>query len=775
MPVAAARPLALSLALALFSLYLLSSSLSIRVGGDESILFGTVDSLVKRGSFEVDQLASIPKGDPDAKSADWDYGFYGRDGRQYGKSGLGHVLLLAPLEALALRLPGVGLLNVAMLFSPLVTAATAALLCLLAARLGYRPRVGLALGLLYGVATFAWPFAKTLFPEPPSALLLLLALWFTLAFGERPRYGAAFGVAVALGLAFWVKGTNLVVGPVLAVFMAWRLYRGRAPLHRWLACALAALAPLTLAALVWGAFNVYRFGDPLQAGYDFGFTTPLLHGLYGLLLSPGKGFFWYSPILLAALVAAPAFIRRHGAVAWLVVACALAQLPVYATWRVWTGGWAWGPRFLLPATPFVALLLLPLLDAWAHPAAGWRGRALAALTGLSLALQLEGVAVHYALYLQQMVPLDRVSNSVVVFQLWASPLLGQTAYLQPRYLDLAWLGVDDDGQVAIHWAILAPLLVATLVTLTLLALHVRAAGPSCSPASPAGRLGRLGLPLAALVVLCGTVAALRAAFDAEDPSYRRLVRDLAEQRAAGYVFSNYANEASFLNLNRSPLPGLGLPDAPRLSRRAQLLLAAFDQRTRPTEGAPRWLVQVAQARPGDPDTAVERWLASHGFPTATKWYGTIRLNRFLFLSAPLAESRDLSTRFGSVLVLRRVAWSAPLDWQGQHLLPVSLLWSRDGSVDGSYRISVQLLDGRGTLLAEEDGVPVGGAYPTTAWRKGEMVADNWLLALPAALDPGECRLAVSVSDPRTGARLAVVGGEPGPETDSALVARPRLP
>src|SRR5437762_196937 len=122
MPSTAPRSLPLALAVALFSLYALTSSFTFLIGGDESILFGTADSLVKRGSAEVDQLASIPKGDPDAKSTNWDYGFYGRDGHQFGKSGLGHVLLVAPLEALALQLPGVGLVNVVMLFSPLVTA-----------------------------------------------------------------------------------------------------------------------------------------------------------------------------------------------------------------------------------------------------------------------------------------------------------------------------------------------------------------------------------------------------------------------------------------------------------------------------------------------------------------------------------------------------------------------------------------------------------------------------------------------------------------------------
>src|SRR5439155_5421907 len=116
----------------------------------------------------------------------------------------------------------------------------------------------------------------------------------------------------------------------------------------------------------------------------------------------------------------------------------------------------------LPATPFVALLMLPLLGWWLRPHAGWRGRLFAALIGLSLAVQIEGLAVHYSLYLQRMVPVDRVSNTVVVDRPWASPLLGQALYLQPRYLDLAWLAVDDEGEVGLRAGVLVPLLVGCL-------------------------------------------------------------------------------------------------------------------------------------------------------------------------------------------------------------------------------------------------------------------------------------------------------------------------
>jgi hypothetical protein len=717
-----------------------------------------------------------------------------------------------------------------MLFSPLVTAATAVLLASIATRLGYGRGTALALGLLYGVATFAWPYTKSLFPEPPSALALVLALWLLVRFAEQPRARVVLTLGIVFGLAFWIKGTNLAVLPVAAAFVGWRLLRSRAPLRTWLVCTLAGALPVVVAALVWAAFNVARFGDPLQAGYNFGFTNPILHGLYGLLLSPGKGFFWYSPLLLGALLAAPAFLRRHGDLGWLILAFALVQVPVYAAWRVWTGGWAWGPRFLLPAAPFVALLLLPLLARWLRPGAGWRGRALAASIGLSVALQLEGLAVHYAVYLTAMVPLDRVSNALVVNSVWASPLLGQTRYLQPRFLDLAWLALDDEGVVAVNWQILIPLLAATLAAFvalwwlwrdTYLSPSVagdkghptrrsrdgdpdkplRYAGGTVvvsdasaatakqgkggtprdgaalrTPTSPrvtdGGRPPSVPLVLAGLVVLvCGAVS-LRAVYLAEDPAYRRLVQALAEEPgASGYVFSNYAREASFLNLNRSRLPGLGLPDETKLTERAALLLRSFEARVAPADGRSPWVaLHVAQARPGDADTVVERWLAGRGYPLEPLWFGNVRVNRFLH-PAVAVTGRNLQARFGEGMGLQHAAWSGPVEWNGARFVPVALTWKRLEGMEDSYEVVVQLLDARGALLAQSDGVPSGGAAPTAQWDRDEDVTDNHLLPLPPRFPAGEYALVVSAIDPRNAQRLAVSGAEPGAERNTALLAR----
>ena len=68
--------------------------------------------------------------------------------------------------------------------------------------------------------------------------------------------------------------------------------------------------------------------------------------------------------------------------------------------------------------------------------------------------------------------------------------------------------------------------------------------------------------------------------------------------------------------------------------------------------------------------------------------------------------------------------------------------------------NMRLLDGQGQLVWGSDGPPLGGLYPTSAWRRSEIVAEPRSLALDE-LAPGEYTLAVGLYHPATLVRLPV--------------------
>ena len=147
--------------------------------------------------------------------------------------------------------------------------------------------------------------------------------------------------------------------------------------------------------------NWLRFGSFSSTGYtEVAWTTPLLLGLYGLLFSPGKGALVYAPLLILSLGAWLVFARQRRAEAWLIAGLWLSYLFFYAPYNFWTGGFNWGPRFLLPVLPLGFLPVGALLEEG-------KGRLVRALFVLlfavGLAIQMPAILVDHSRYLYQQV------------------------------------------------------------------------------------------------------------------------------------------------------------------------------------------------------------------------------------------------------------------------------------------------------------------------------------------------------------------------------------
>lgn len=72
----------------------------------------------------------------------------------------------------------------------------------------------------------------------------------------------------------------------------------------------------------------------------------------------------------------------------------------------------------------------------------------------------------------------------------------------------------------------------------------------------------------------------------------------------------------------------------------------------------------------------------------------------------------------------------------------------------SFKVSARLVDADGHTVSATDAEPVSGAYATTAWRPGEVVADAYEIPLPAGLPPGEYTPLVVVYESVTGIERA---------------------
>ena len=141
--------------------------------------------------------------------------------------------------------------------------------------------------------------------------------------------------------------------------------------------------------MILGIYNRLAFGSAfaLSSGNErnAAFRAMASAGLFGiglpnpmtfvrLLFDPSKGLFVFSPVLVLALFAIPrAYRRLDRAQFWSLVLVPASLLVLYSGYPNWHGGWTVGARYLVPALPFLALLLTffdeqprvePLLLGW---------------------------------------------------------------------------------------------------------------------------------------------------------------------------------------------------------------------------------------------------------------------------------------------------------------------------------------------------------------------------------------------------------------------------
>ncbi len=612
------KALALALFLFLLSAYLLTYSGSFH-SSDGQAMFSVTESLVRRGECDINQIRWMGL----------QQGTFGPNGELYCRKGLGTSLLTIPLAWLGMVVPFWGVVQSGMLFNVIVTALTGLLVFLYVRRLGHSPSTGLISGLVFGLGTMAWPYAKYLFSDPLSGLSLLASAHFLLHLAS-PRAAAGLKPAllsgVCLGLAIATRFANAVLIPLfLAVLVAYLLRRDGlagwptvgSRLSGLLSTAWREICAFLLPLLLWGivmaAYNYLRFGNPLTTGYlpEESFSAPWARGTLGLLISPGRGLFLYCPILLALIPAWPSFFRRHRLEAIFLALISLSYLLLYGKWFMWHGGFAWGPRFLVPIIPLLIIMLSPLVERL-------RGRWLGlfwALFAVSLAVQVLGLSIdfihHQEALLETGLPLF---DPITFFNPRYAQLWGNLAFLRPENLDFAW--VRTSPSVEVDW-----LALSSNVALLILCAWGFVLGARRTRTSQAHKIYLfILLPLALIVSTTFSLARYKNDGHAD---YVRMLQFLeANSQPGDVILQNSPPETAILqNHYKGRLPSYGLFEGEQpLSQDTLALLeklAAAHSRF--------WLIPDSLL---PSQSSLDRWFTERGYSATHQSFGQERLTLY---------------------------------------------------------------------------------------------------------------------------------------------------
>jgi hypothetical protein len=122
------------------------------------------------------------------------------------------------------------------------------------------------------------------------------------------------------------------------------------------------------------------------------------------------------------------------------------------------------------------------------------------------------------------------------------------------------------------------------------------------------------------------------------------------------------------------------------------------------------------------------------------------------------EGARAQAAFGGVIDLLE-ARLEPAELHGGGKLTVKLRWRGAAEMAQAYKVFVHMLDPSGEkVVAQRDAEPRDGAAPTTGWLVGEVIEDEYAIALPPDLAAGDYPVEVGVYEARSGERLTLADG-----------------
>ncbi len=250
---------------------------------------------------------------------------------------------------------------------------------------------------IYAFGSTSWSYAVTLYQHHATAFLLLSAFYAAWYFKQKytGSWLAAFYVWTAFGAAILIDYPNgFFFLPIMVYFFFSSLklkqeqnsFQFSVRLAFFFSC--IGFAALT----VWhGYYNQMNFGSwhslsstligvktirekNLLNSVDAQKTIQNLaskkvvtkffseekapFGFYTLFFSLDRGLFLFSPIFILALLGIGSSMKKNTPELSTLLATAVCIIFLYSSWGDPWGGWAFGPRYLIPALPVFSLLIM---------------------------------------------------------------------------------------------------------------------------------------------------------------------------------------------------------------------------------------------------------------------------------------------------------------------------------------------------------------------------------------------------------------------------------
>lgn len=311
-------------------------------------------SIIKEGDFDFDEFPHLYQ--PEAP-----YCFTQINGHYYSAYPIGAPLLSLPIYFIADLLKiDFSEKNLILLekFSASLMVSLSAIILLLSLKIITSLKNSIITTVIYSIATCSWAVSSQALWQHPAVQLLNALTIFSLFNAKKKDYFYILSGFFAAGSIF-CRPTNFICFGIIFLYL---ILKQRKKITYFLT---GAILPL----FFFGYYNLNYFGS-IFGGYVYAdvlgtkgitsfaawATSPLV-GLSGLLFSPSRGLFIFSPILIFSFIGLKQVFSqelRDSLLKWLSIIPLVYLVPL-SFFSNWWGGHSFGYRFLTDVLPFLMI------------------------------------------------------------------------------------------------------------------------------------------------------------------------------------------------------------------------------------------------------------------------------------------------------------------------------------------------------------------------------------------------------------------------------------
>lgn len=231
-------------------------------------------------------------------------------------------------------------------------------LCLLS--LFQKKHTAIFFSLAYAFSTNVWSIvSRGLWQHGPSILFLNGIVLILL----KQNIQLFWLAGLLTGILVWNRPTNIVFAVAISIFVLWKHRRAALPFF----------FPAGIVALLFAWYSSSFYGSILALGQGqplTWFSGSVIPNIFGLLFSPGRGLFVYTPLFLLAFPALARLYKKKSDLSYsdhLILLLFFSLIPfllIYSKWSVWWGGNVYSYRII---TEVVTPLTLLVATLWRTP------------------------------------------------------------------------------------------------------------------------------------------------------------------------------------------------------------------------------------------------------------------------------------------------------------------------------------------------------------------------------------------------------------------------